>query len=531
MPLRANMEPHDFLEIISRKRWLIAFTILLVLFGASIYCVLATDLYKSSTKILVIPPRVSESLVHSTMNYSVQDRLGTIREQVLSRPRLVQVIDELGLFSEERKATPPELLVNKFKEGIEIDFIKGKDVFSLSFVHENPMTAKLTATKLASFFIEQNIMVREQESVETAEFLDSQLEKTKAKLEEQEEKIKKYKSEYMGELPQQMEANLSLLTRLQEQEKSYTEALMRAEDRKVLLQSEITKLQMQGMGTKDPTDSLIDTLEEKQKTLQDLSTRYTDDYPTVIQLRREIEQLEAKILAMQEADNGGTGGKVGASGKGKTPIRRIRRGESPDIGRLRNQVDSLNLEIAALRREKDNNRSRMNTIEAKVSRLPEREQELVSLTRDYDNLKSSYDDLLKKKLQAGISRNLEEREKGERFQILEPANLPLVPFKPDRLKVVGFAFLGALVFAFGGVVGLEILDPTLRDTKEFKYFYDTPVLASIPVIRDEGYIRKQNMRKKALLAGIFSFASAVALFLIFYQDKIWLILKMSGGKG
>jgi len=528
MPLRANMEPHDFLEIFSRKRWLIVFTILLVLFGASIYCVLATDQYKSTTKILVIPPRVSEALVRPTMNYSVQERLATIREQVLSRTRLIKVIDELDLFRAERKSTSPELLVEKFKERIEIDVIKGKDVFSLSFVHEDPMTAKLTATKLASFFIEQNIMVREQESQETAEFLNSQLDNTKAKLEEQEEKIKRYKSEYLGELPQQMEANLSLLSRLQDQEKSYAEALMRAADRKVLLESEMAKLQRQALGPKDPTDSLFDALEEKQKQLQDLSARYTDDYPTIIQLRREIGQLEEKILLMQGGDNEGTGEKIGTSSQRKTPIRRIR-GESADIRRLRTQIDALNLEIAALRREKEQNRTRMNTIEARVARLPEREQELVSLTRDYENLKRSYDDLLNKKLQAGISRNLEEREKGERFQVLDPANLPSIPFKPDRLKVIGLAFLGSLVFAFGGVLGLEILDPTLRDTKEFKYFYDIPILASIPVIQDEGYIRKQNLRKKALLAGIFLFASAVAVFLISFKDQIWIILRIHGG--
>lgn len=527
MPLRANIEPQDIIEIFYRKVWMIVFSILLILFGAIVYCVLATEQYKSTTKILVIPPRVSEALVRPTMNYSVGGRLSTIREQVLSRNRLIQVIDELDLFKDERESTPPELLVEKLKQRIEINVIQGKDAFTLSFLHENPLTAKLTTTKLASFFIEQNIRVREQESVETAAFIDSQLEKTKAKLEEQEEKIKKYKMEYLGELPQQMEANLNQLTRLQDQEKSSAEALMRAEDRKVFLESEITKLQRQGPGEKDPTDALIDTLDEKQKQLQDLSARYTDDYPTIVQLRREIEQLEAKILIIQNGDNAGGGEKSGTSRQGRGPIRRIRR-QSTDIGRLQGQVDALNLEIAALRREKEQRRMMMNGIEAKLGRLPQREQELVSLTRDYDNLKRSYDDLLNKKLQAGISRNLEEREKGERFEVLDPANLPLVPFKPDRVRVMGLGFLGSLVFAFCGVLLLEILDPTLRDTKEFKYFYDIPILATIPVIRDAGYIRKQNLRKKALLAGIFSFVSAVAMFLIFYQDKIRLILKISG---
>lgn len=531
MPLRANMEPHDFLEIFSRRKRLILVSFVLVMFGASVYCILAPERYMSTVKILVIPPQVSETLVRSAMDYSVQERIGALREQVLSRTRLVQVIDELGLFMEDRATYPPEALALELQGRIQISVPrKGGNTFTLSFVHENPNTAMLTATKLASFFVEEDIRVRELVSSETSGFLDSQLEETKKRLEEQEERIKGYKTEYLGELPEQMNVNLSLLSRLQEKEKSNAEAIMRAEDRKVLLESEITKLQTQGLGGTDPVDALVDALEQKQRQLRDLSTKFTESYPTVAQLRSEIAELEARILAMENGEDVDAAGPAGAVSPGKVPTRRPR-AERSELRRLRGQVGALDREIAALRREREETRHRILSVDEKVGRLPQREQEMISLTRDYDNLKRSYDDLLKRKLQAGVSQNLEEGQKGERFQILDPPTLPSKPFEPNRQKALGLAFLGALALGFGGALGLEILDPTLRTAKEFKHFFDLPILATFPVIQDKESTRKKSLWNKALLAGIVSFACAVAAFLLVYQERIRAVLTNSGGIG
>jgi polysaccharide chain length determinant protein (PEP-CTERM system associated) len=530
MPLRPNMEARDFIEIFARKKWLIVFLFLLVMFGAAIYCVLVPDRYMSTVKMLVIPPQVSEALVRSTMNYRVQERIGTIREQVLSRTRLIEAIDELDLFRDEELSLPPEALAQKLQDRTRITASRGGNTFTLSFVHEDPKTAMLTASKLASFFVEENIRVRELESLATSEFLDSQLLQTKKRLEEQEERIKGYKMQHLGELPQQMDANLSLLSRLQEQDKSTTESIMRAEDRKVFLESEITKLQRQELGGRDPVDALVDAWEQKQKQLRELSTKYTESYPTVVQLRSEIEQLEARILAMDDGERLDPGGNTGTLTAGKLPVRRPRR-ESEDLRRLRGQVAALNLEIAALRREKEEGRQRIQAVEAKVARLPQREQELISLTRDYENLRRSYEDLLNRKLQARVSQNLEEGQQGERFQILDPANLPSAPFEPDRVKVLGLSLLGALGLGFGGALGLAILDPTLRNPKEFRHFFDIPILATIPVIQDKEMARKKRLRRKALVAGLVSFACAIAVFLLFYHERIRIILKNSGGIG
>lgn len=528
MPLRTNMEPQDFFEIFARRKWLILFSFIILMFGATLYCVVVPDQYKAATKMLVIPPAVSESLVRSTMNYNVQERLESVREQVLSRARLLQVIDQTGLFPAEKASMTPDALAKKMQNRIKIDVPRRGNTFTLSFVHEDPKVAMLISSKLASFFVAENTRMREQESMETSEFLEVQLEQTKRHLEQQEERIKAYKMQYLGELPQQMDANLNQLARLQVQEKSASEAIMRAEDRRIVLESEIAKLQSQPRGAEDPYDVLVETWETKQKQLRDLSTKYTESYPTIIQLRSEIEQLESKILAMDSDESFNANDNSGKPFLGSIPVRGGRR-ERAQIYRLKGQVAALDLEVAALQREKKATKERILSIEAKVSRLPQREQELISLTRDYENLKRSYDDLLKRKLQARVSQNLEEGQKGERYQILDPAVLPTKPFEPDRLKIMGLAFLGSLAFVFGGSLGLEVLDPTLRTSKEFKYFFDLPILASIPVVQDAEFVRKKRLRRNALLAGLISVACAVVAFLVLYQDRIRIILKIPGG--
>jgi capsular polysaccharide biosynthesis protein len=169
-------------------------------------------------------------------------------------------------------------------------------------------------------------------------------------------------------------------------------------------------------------------------------------------------------------------------------------------------------------------------IQSKVERLPQREQELISLTRDYGNIKNSYEDLLKKKLQSSISENLEEKQQGEQFLIIEPANLPAKPVKPDRLKILALALLASLVIGAGGAVALEVLDPKLRAAKDFKGFFDLPILACLPVIENAEYRRRIAVRRAAVIGGLVSIAGAWLVLLVVHGARLKSIL-LSIGQG
>lgn len=546
MPIRPNMRPEEFLEIFLRRKWFIIFSILLILFGASVYCVVTPEMFKSSTTILVIPQRVPENYVKSTVSSRIEDRLATIQQQVESRTRLVAVMDELGLFSEERKKKSLEALVESMRKRINIQVQVGKtDSFTLTFLHEDRLTAMRTTSRLASFFIDENLKSREQQAVGTASFLESQLVATKKTLEAQEEKVRRYKTAFSGELPQQLQANMQIMSRLQEQLKANSDAIRIAQDRKVFVESQIRTLEYNvqaaaqahaisgatDTATMDPTSSYdpatpyLLEIKAKREQLANLSTKYTNQYPEIRRLREEVARLEKQVSDVRRFEEDNSPSRQGEPTiRGSVPAPSPRTREAEELRRLRTMLAGLDLEIQSLKKDSIEIRIKSVDVENKVERSPKREQEMISLTRDYDNLKRSYDELLRKKLDADVAQNLEKRQKDDQFQILDPANLPEGPFVPNRPKVFLIAVFAALLLGFGGAVGFEMLDPSARTAKDFLQFSDLTVLATIPKIQNRIYLRRKKMQNAAVFGGLAAFSMGAIIFLVIYGNKVRMIL-------
>jgi polysaccharide chain length determinant protein (PEP-CTERM system associated) len=544
MPLRPDMEPAEFLDILRRRKWVILYSVLLIHIGAMVYCILAPDLYQSTMKLLVIPPTVSEGKVQTTVDIGTMDRLKMLEQDILSRARLIGVINELGLFKEESKEISSDALVNRMRKRIEID-TKGKNTFILKFQHKNPEVAMRVTSRLGTFFVEENIRSRESTAQETSKFLADEVQETRKRLEAQEEKLKQYKLQFGGELPQQEQANLMRLQRLQDQIKNNSDAMARLADRKVFLEAQVSSIErnLQGLDNQDPWGStgsvgqtsprnLLAELAMRRKNLDELSKKYTPLYPAVVQARWEVEQLEAKIAALRQAAKKAkediSKGTAKPSTSLSTPDLDRTNGDTEEMRRLRGQIASIDLEVVALKRESAKATRTIDQIQQKVERLPQREQELISLSRDYDNIKKSYEELLKKQLDSQVSQKLEEKQKGEQFQVLEPASLPTRPFKPDRPMVLGLALLASIVVGVGGVFGLEMLDSTLRGSREFKNFFDMPILACLPVIQDDRLKRQIAMRRAAVVGGLVSIMGAYLVFLVINGQKVQSILQAIG---
>ena len=550
MPLRPDMEPLEFLEILRRRKWVILFSFLLILFGAIVYCVLVQDVYKSSTKIIIIPPTVAEGMVRTTQEVSTRDRLEIIQHEFLSSSRMMEVINQIG---HSRlgfvKGGSEEGMVGKMRSGIVVQFERNEfrniNTLTLSFEHESPRVAMDVASRLASFFIGENIRTREAVAQETSSFLTSQVEETRKKLEVQEDRIKRYKIQYGGELPQQELANQSRLQRLQDQIKSNRDAVARLEDRKIFMQSQISELEGKiRQAEQNPWDTtsasspsatpnkLFIELAIRRKKLEEMNEKYTPLHPSVVQARWEVEKLEAKIAKLRRAAKNAApqpaGGANDPSSSQDTADLTGTSWERGEVRRIREQVGAMNLEISALKRESVNTVRTIDDIQRKVERLPQREQEMVSLTRDYTNVKRSYDELLEKKLKATMGETLEAKQKGERFQILEPAILPINPIKPNRLRVLGLALIASLLIGAGGSIGYEMLDPTLRGSKDFKSFFDIPILACLPVIQDDRTRRQIAIRRAAIIGGLVSILGAYVVFLVIYGQKVQSILQSIG---
>ena len=544
MPLRPNMEPGEFLDILRRRKWVILLSVLLIHIGSVVYCVVAPDLYQSTMKLLVIPPAVSEGMVRSTANIEYKDRLKMLQQDILSGPRLLGVINEMGLFKEESRKMSSNALVSKVRKRIDMQD-EGKNSFILFFQHENPEVAMRVTSRLGSFFVEENIRSREATAQETSKFLADEVQETRKRLEVQEEKLKQYKLQFGGELPQQEQANLNRLQRLQDQIKNNSDAIARLADRKVFLEAQISNIernapgaggqdpwQTVGSGDKASLPSLLSELAARKKKLEELSMKYTPLYPAVTQARWEVEQLEARIATMRRAakkagEESARGASAPSTSK-QAPDIETTGVDAGEIGRLRGQVASIDLEIVALKRESANSAHTIDQIQRKVERLPQREQEMIALSRDYDNIKRSYEELLKKKLDSEVSQKLEEKQKGEQFQVLEPANLPTRPFKPNRPLVLGLALLASFVIGVGGAFAFEMMDPTLRGTKEFRNYFDMPVLACLPLIQDDSQSRRITVRRAAVVGGLISMLGVYLVFLAVNGGKVKSILQSIG---
>jgi capsular exopolysaccharide synthesis family protein len=330
------------------------------------------------------------------------------------------------------------------------------------------MAMKVTA-KLASQFIEENLRVREQFVEGASEFLVQELAKAKLGLEVQEQAISNFRKKYMGELPQQMEANLRGLDRIQSDIGATTEAIQTLSDRIALHEKAIRDYETTGAttpGLGGGTDPLVGRLRELERSLSALSG-YKETYPDVIQVKHEMAQVKAQLLEKHRL-----------SGQ-DLDEETIKSFDSYLHGLLRTRDDAL-LDLKTLKNRLVGLNGAVKKLEGRVDRTPEREQDLMILIRDYENMQKNYQSLLEKKLNAQVAENLEKRQKGEQFRIIDPANLPQRPEKPDRVRIMLMGLLLGCGVGFGGAFAIEQMKLAFRRPEDAEHLLGIPLLAAIP---------------------------------------------------
>ncbi len=219
-PLLVTME--QYRAIIVRRKWHVVGSILAGVLVAAVLCVVLPKSYRSSTLILIENHKIPDDYVKGIGGASIEERLTMIQQQVMSRTLLSQIIEEFELYQKQVKRDGLESAIETIRKAIKVDTVgtagsAGKSVESvtISFAHEDPMRAMKVTAKLAFLFIEQNLMLREQLVTGVSMFLEQELYEAKKALEAQEQAISQYKTTYIGLLPEQMEANLRALDRLQ----------------------------------------------------------------------------------------------------------------------------------------------------------------------------------------------------------------------------------------------------------------------------------------------------------------------------
>jgi len=472
--MQETLDIKDYLQIALRRKWYFIVPFVLISIAAIAYALYAPNIYRASTLILVEPQKVPSSYVKATVTEDIESQLRTITEQIMSRSYLEKIINEFDLYPEMRKKLPLQSVIERMRRCIDVRVRKGR-VFTVSFEDQNPVIAMKVANRLASLFIEGNLKVREERAEGTLVFLEKELERVRKLLKQQEKKVSEFRAEHLGVLPEQLEANLRTLDRLQLQLQSNGEALKAAEETRRMLQQQLSQMQTMPMITVDePTSgeeivSESSSLSELKAKLKKLRLRYTEKHPEVVRLERLIAQMENEEKSNEANEEGSK-----ETSANEEPLW---------ASQIEAQLAQLDAEISQLKNERKRLKSQIKEYERRVEITPKVEQQLKELSRGYEVTQKEYQSLLDKKLQAELAANMERKQKGERFKVLDQAKIPERPFKPNRQKIILFGvFLGMAIG--GGLVGLvEYLDHSFYKIEDLEQFTGISVIASIPKIK------------------------------------------------
>jgi polysaccharide biosynthesis transport protein len=486
----------------SRRKWLAVLVFALPATGAVTLVAALPDLYRSTATVLVERQQVPEAFVRPTVTSELETRLNTISQEILSRSRLEGLVARFGLYPDLRARASSEEVVERMRKDVRLELktTESKDnrpnattAFALSYQGRDPSTVALVTNTLASFYIEENLKLRERQATGTADFLKVQLAETRKRLDELEARVSEFRRLHLGELPQQMPANLATLETLHAQLRLNSDNQLRASERRENLKAQLAEAasmpQLFGgqPGSASGTQPIYETRSQRLGRLKlDLTTALansTEAHPTVMRLRREIQALERATDEPAAKDAGSA-----------LPA-------TPYTLRLKEALQSTEGEIRILKTEEQRLRTGIAAYQARVENTPKREQEFLEVSRDYDTTKQLYESLVKRHEEAQLAESMEQRQKGEQFRILDAAVPSIVPVAPNRLQLLLVSLALSAGIAAGALMLAEMLDTSFHSVAELRAFTTVPVLVSISRITSKSDQRRGRRRFRLAAAG------------------------------
>jgi polysaccharide chain length determinant protein (PEP-CTERM system associated) len=422
-----------------------------------------------------------------------------IREEVMSRARLGALITNLDLYVDlKKRGASFDDVVEQMRRDVGFE-VKGVDpqlgrgptiAFAISYRGRDPETVARVANVLASSYVDENTKIREGQAVRTAEFLKAQLAEAKKVLDAQEQRVSQFNMSHLGELPQQVSANLASLERLNTQLRLNGENQVRTMDRRERLERQLADLGPAQSSPATATGSRNGAGAEQavklRKQLGELKGKFTDQYPDVLRLKSELADVERQ-LAEHDAETPSQTGPAPAAA-GADPKARLLEA----IGGAEAELQSLKNEELALRRA-------VESYEQRVDNVPRREEEFQAINRDYTTTKERYDGLLKRYEDAHVAATLEQGQSVEQFRILDAATAPREPAAPSRVKLLAMGFVLSVALAVCAVVLIERLDTTFHTVDSLRAYVSVPTLFTIPVIPTAQRTRRK-LRRLAVTA-------------------------------
>jgi succinoglycan biosynthesis transport protein ExoP len=440
-----EFSPLSLVRMLWKHRLMVAVVAIVGLMVSVVVVRQLPSIYRSEALILLDSQKIPEKYVTSTVNTDVQERLASISQEILSTTRLQKIIDDFGLYRDERKKLAREEVVELMRKDITITLENGgapsrPAAFRVGYQGRNPTLVTEVASRLSNLFVEEDLQNRERQAQGTANFIDSQLNEAKKTLDDLEAKVSKYKLAHNGDLPEQETSLNATLTRLQLELQGNQDAVNRAQQNKTVLQGTVDMAEAAAGTTHARRPSANNPFEVSTNSnplpegdskyleaqYDALSKLYQPTYPRMVALRHEIERQKL-----------------------------VEDSERARVENLKKQIALVDREIQQRTSERERILNSIQLYQARIEQLPVREQETAALTRDYEMSKTNYKSLLDKKLAAGMATDMEKLQQGERFTMLDPPRVPEKPISPQRPKLIGIGFVISLVLAFAIPIAIE----------------------------------------------------------------------------
>jgi polysaccharide chain length determinant protein (PEP-CTERM system associated) len=538
--------PDDYIKILLRGKWIILTPAFLGVMGGLVVSRAQPELYKSQTMIQVLPQRVPDSFVKTTVTSTVEERLKSIEEMIKSRTALEGMITDLNLYPEKMGHAAMEDMVAETASKLELKVASTApgswrgpgpaNSLRVTFTHPDKQKALQVTQKVTAMLLEENARMRGSQANATSEFLERQLAEKRADLEAQEQKVEAFRQRYAGRLPTQLAGNMQAVTSTQSALTSLVDGLQRDRDRKLMLErlyndaaAQLTALASMpaavqasagGQPSTDPTAvaanaSAGQRLAQARANLAAQELRLKPEHPDIRRLKRQISDLEKQVEAEgQQPSPSSTTPTVVARGASPEEIRR-----REALTQQKAEIETLGRQILFKEGEERRLRAQAAEYQSKIDAIPGVESEWTQLDRDYATKQETYKNLLTNSQAAKIAANLEAQQIGEQFKVLDQPQVSDQATNANRLQInlIGLAlglFLGIAIVGF-----LEFRDTSFRSESDILNALALPVLATVPFAPSAADLGRE--RRQRMLLSASGAVMLVACAGVFWYLKLW----------
>ena len=565
----------DYLYGLQRRKWLclgIAFSLIMISTAIALGW---PPTYRSTATILIEQQEIPEKLVQSTVTSYADQRIQTISQRVMSRANLLSIIRKYGLYTDELKDQPIEVVIDKMRKDVNLDMVSadvvdprsGRPVeatiaFKLSYENRSPVLAQKVTNELTSLYLDEDLKRRTELATETSDFMTDEANRLEAKIARLEGNLAEFKQKNAGMIPDLKDLNLQIRDRTEASIQEVERRIRDLNDRIIFLTSELDQAGS-AVTTTDPSQVVDPVVRLKMLQTKQISMKaiYGPEHPSVVRLRREIAALQKQVgktgqsmpdmkhrLASQEVELHTDEGKYSTD---HPEIKRLKKSiaglkaaiktagkqssdadsnlvdsENPTYIQVRTQLESAKAELRSLKSSKADLTKKLDKYEGYLAGMPEVERRYRALSRDYANAMAQYREIKAKQMDAQMAQSLETERKGERFTLIDPPQLPEKPVKPNRLAI---GVLGLLFSVAGGVgtgVMLENMDQRVRGY-EGVHGLGIPLLGPVPYIET---VRERIRRRRLWISLSFGAVAMVSMALVLVHllymplDVLWFSL-------